>query len=143
MTNKFVSKYKLLLKTYLNGKNLAKAINTYAIPVFTYSFGIIKWSPTDIKNLNIKIRTLFTKYNKHHPKSALERICLSRKYRERGILSLQFLLNNQISKFQTYFNIKKDTSLLHKAVVEADKNYTPLKLGDVIIKEMIKFDDIW
>lgn len=83
-----MSKYKLLLKIYRNGKNLVKAINTYPIPVLTYSFGIIKWSPTDIKNFNIRIRTLFTKYNKHHPKSALERICLSRKYGGRGILSL-------------------------------------------------------
>lgn len=31
------------LKTRLNGRNLIKAINTYAVPVLTYSFGIIKW----------------------------------------------------------------------------------------------------
>ena len=38
-----------LLKTKLNSKNLTKAINTYAIPMLTYSFGIIKWTHTDIE----------------------------------------------------------------------------------------------
>jgi hypothetical protein len=30
---------------------MMKAINTYATPVFTFSFGIVKWSHTDLENL--------------------------------------------------------------------------------------------
>jgi len=36
------------LKTNLNGKNTIKAINTYANPVLTFSFGAVKWTPTDV-----------------------------------------------------------------------------------------------
>jgi len=30
---------------------MIKAINTYAIPVLTYSFGVIKWSISDIQDV--------------------------------------------------------------------------------------------
>jgi hypothetical protein len=33
---------KSILKTKLNGKNMIKATNTYATPVLTFSFGIVK-----------------------------------------------------------------------------------------------------
>jgi len=33
---------------------MVKAINTYAIPVLNFSFGIVKWTPTDLENLQTK-----------------------------------------------------------------------------------------
>ena len=73
-------KYRLtqLLKTKLNSRNLTKAINTYAIPILTYSFGIINWTTTDINNISIMTRTQLTKYQKHHPKACKERITIAR-----------------------------------------------------------------
>lgn len=35
-------------KMQLSSKNLFKALNTHAIPVLTYSFGVVRWSNTDI-----------------------------------------------------------------------------------------------
>ena len=55
-------------------KNTIKAINTYAIPVLTFSFGIVKWTPTDLENLQIKLRTLLTRYRFHLPRAAKERL---------------------------------------------------------------------
>jgi hypothetical protein len=49
---------KSILKTKLNGKNMIKAINAYTTPVLTFSFGIVKWMPTDLENLQTKTRTL-------------------------------------------------------------------------------------
>jgi hypothetical protein len=46
---------KSILKSKLNGNNLIKAVNTYAVPLFTYSFGVIKWSKTNLKNINIQL----------------------------------------------------------------------------------------
>jgi hypothetical protein len=63
---------KSILKTKLNGKNTIKAINTYATPVLTFSFGIVKWTSTDLENLQIKMRTLLTRYRLHHPHAAKE-----------------------------------------------------------------------
>ena len=35
-----------IVNTKLSGKNLITAINTWAIPSLTYSFGVVKWSNT-------------------------------------------------------------------------------------------------
>jgi hypothetical protein len=56
--NEYLQHTKSILKTKLNGKNTIKAINTYAIPVLTFSFGIVKWTPTDLENLQ-KATTAF------------------------------------------------------------------------------------
>jgi hypothetical protein len=55
-----------ILKIKLNGKNAMKAINTNATPVLTFSFGTVKWSPTDLENLQAKTRMLLTRYRFHH-----------------------------------------------------------------------------
>ena len=57
----YLNRTKSILKTKLNGKITIKAINTYATPVLTFSFGIVKWTPTDFENLQTKMRTLLTR----------------------------------------------------------------------------------
>jgi hypothetical protein len=80
LEKQFYLRFKSLLKSKLNGNNLIKAVNTYAVPLLTYSFGVIKWSKTNLQNINIKTRVLFTKFSKHHPKSAIERFNLAVKF---------------------------------------------------------------
>jgi hypothetical protein len=57
----------------------------------TYSFGVIKWSKTNLQNTNIQTRVLFTKFCKHHPKSAIERFNLPRENGGRGFSNLEIL----------------------------------------------------
>nr|CAI5861928.1 unnamed protein product [Callosobruchus analis] len=77
-----------LLKTKLNSRNLTKAMNTFAILVLTYSFGIIKWSHTDIENIHILIRTELTKHRMSHPNACKERLTIDRKQGGRGIIDI-------------------------------------------------------
>lgn len=126
LTSEFTSRLKSICKSHLNSGNKIKAINTYAIPVFTFSFGIINWSKTDIDEIERKLRTTLTKYKSHHPKSATERIFIKRKNGGRGVLSINQLLLNQVQSLREYF--RNSTSLICKTIVEADINYTPLKL---------------
>ncbi|KAJ0173873.1 hypothetical protein K1T71_011022 [Dendrolimus kikuchii] len=119
-----------LSKSYLSSKNLFKAINTYAIPVLTYSFGIIKWSKTDLQKFEIKIRTLLTQFRFHHPKSSKERLTIKRKEGGRGLIDISFLHKKQVSKLKSFFMKKKMSSSLHAAICEVDKEYSPLNLSD-------------
>jgi hypothetical protein len=48
LEKQFYLRIKSILKSKLNGNNLIKAVNTYAVPLLTYSFGIIKWSKTNL-----------------------------------------------------------------------------------------------
>jgi hypothetical protein len=80
LEKQFYLRIKSILKSKLNGNNLIKAVNTYAVPLLTYSFGVIKWSKTNLQNINIKTRVLFTKFSKHHPKSAIERFTTRKRW---------------------------------------------------------------
>jgi hypothetical protein len=94
----FIKRVDALLKTQLNGKNIINAINTYAIPLLIYSFGVIKWAQMDLTNIQTKINMLLTKHHMHHPKSATERLTLSRKEGGRGLTTLTTLTTYTINK---------------------------------------------
>jgi hypothetical protein len=51
LEKQFYLRIKSILKSKLNGNNSIKAVNTYAVPLLTYSFGVIKWSKTNLQTL--------------------------------------------------------------------------------------------
>jgi len=107
---------------------MIKAINTYAIAVLTFSFGILKWTPTDLENLQTKMRTLLTNYRFHHPRAAKERLTLPRQMGGRGLIDITRLHDKQVKLLQTYFLNKQFTSSFNAAVIKADDMCTPLDL---------------
>jgi hypothetical protein len=62
ITKEFQNRLNMILKTELNARNTTKAINTFAIPILCYTFGIIKWTVMDLDRLQGIIRTTLTKY---------------------------------------------------------------------------------
>lgn len=128
ITEKVRNRIKAILKSKLSARNMTTAINTYALSVATYTFGPIKWTNTELQELNRMVRTLCTKYRTHHPRSSVERFHLPRAEGGRGITDLEVQHNQQINKLREYFNDKSNQSTLHKAVIEADRSYTPLNL---------------
>ncbi|KAF2903383.1 hypothetical protein ILUMI_02806 [Ignelater luminosus] len=109
-------------------RNLNKAINTYAIPVLTYFFGIIPWSDTELDALNRITRTLMTKYNEHYPKSAIERINIPRAHGGRELIDIKEACKKQTSNLKTYLHSRTDHPL-HIAINAIDKSNTPLHLA--------------
>nr|CAI5866712.1 unnamed protein product [Callosobruchus analis] len=103
----FKNRLTRLLKTQLNSRNLTKAINTFAIPVLTYSFDIIKWSHTDIENIHILIRSELTKHRMSHPNACKERLTINTKQGGRGIIDIQSLHTRQIKLLRKCFQIKQ------------------------------------
>ena len=137
----YSSRTEKILQSKLTSKNTFKAINTYAIPILTYSFGVINWTNTDLESLHRKTRTLFTKYNKHHPRASVERFLLSRPEGGRGMVDLINLHNKQVQNMVKFFHDEKATSQLHKAVTLADNNYTILNLRNAQINNEDSFDN--
>jgi hypothetical protein len=138
LEKQFYLRIKSILKSKLNGNNLIKAVNRYAVPLLTYSFGVIKWSKTNLQNINIKTRVLFTKFSKHHPKSAIERFNLPRENGGRGFSNLEILLKNQIASLKNYFLNRARDNTFFNALVSADKGCTPVNLSDNIISDIVK-----
>jgi hypothetical protein len=86
---------------------------------------------------HIKTRVLFTKFSKHHPKSAIERFNLPRENGGRGFSNLEILQHNQIASLKNYFLNRARDNTFFNALVSADKGYTPLNLSDYIIHYFI------
>jgi hypothetical protein len=130
LKRKFVGRLKQIMKTGLNSRNMVKAINTYAVPVLTYSFGIIKWNSTEIEDLQRRVRVLMTRNKMLHPKSAVERLIITRNSGGRGVTNLQWIHGKQVANIRKYFQKKKSSSKMHLAIVEADKKLTAVGLKD-------------
>lgn len=124
----FDQRMRKILKSHLNAGNKRKAINTWAIPVLTYSFGIVKWSNTDLDQIATSIRTSLSKHLCLHPKSAIERCSLPNEFGGRGLLDIPNLQYSQIMMLRNYFREQIETSDLFRTVCLADRNYTPLNL---------------
>lgn len=127
LTGQFKTRLKKLLKSKLNSKNLTKAINSYAIPILQYSFGVVKWTQTDLERINRLVRTELSKFRKHHPGSAVERINLPRKDGGRGIIDVVASCKQQIDHLRKYF--RSTNNDIHRAVVKVDNNLTTLNLN--------------
>lgn len=130
LTIEFCKRINMLLKSGLNSVNTFKAINTYAIPVLTYSFGIINWTKTDVEAFERKVRVLMTKARKHHPKSSIERMSLPRRMGGRGLINIPNLLACQLLSLRTYFYEESIRSPLLSAICKADK-HSPLSLNQL------------
>lgn len=126
----YLGRLRSILKSNLSARNKAKAVNSYATSAIEYSFGIIKWTSTDLNNLNIRTRKEFRRNRSHHPRSAIERFHLARKHGGRGIPDLVARHHRQLLHMREYFYAKANTSALHHAIVRADVKITPLKLAD-------------
>jgi len=90
---------------------------------------MVKWTPTDLENLQTKTTALLTRYRFHHPRAAKERLTLTRQMGGRGLIDITRLHDKQVKLLQTYFLNKQVMSPPHAAVVKADDDrYTPLDL---------------
>ncbi|XP_030749987.1 uncharacterized protein LOC115877806 [Sitophilus oryzae] len=131
--NTFKTRLNAVMKTQLCGSNKVQATNTFVMPTITYSFGIIKWTPTELDELNRSVRTTYTKYRSHHPKACKERFHLPRDIGGRGVMDLRLQYKKQIKNQRTYFHMIASTSSLYDTISKTDKKLTPLNLSD---KEM-------
>ncbi|XP_044765520.1 uncharacterized protein LOC123321825 [Coccinella septempunctata] len=121
------SRLNLLLKSKLSSKSLFNAINIWAIPSITFSFGILTWSTTELREIDRNIRTTLTKFGIHHPHSSKIRLYLSRRQGGRGLLNLEDTHGKHIENLRTYFY--KNNSPLFQAIRMADDNLSALKLS--------------
>ena len=54
----YLRRVRLILRTELNGRIKTEAVNSLAVPVVQYSFGIIDWKILELKKIDTKIRKL-------------------------------------------------------------------------------------
>ena len=73
----------------MNGGNIIKAINSWAVPVVRYTAGIIDWTLAELEDLDRKTRKLMSAHHALHPQSDVDRLYLSRQAGGRGLLQIR------------------------------------------------------
>ena len=89
ITKEYKRRQRLILKSKLNGRNKATAINTWAVAIFRYGAGINQWKTSELKDLDRKSRKTMTMYGGLHPKSDVDRLYVKRKEGGRGLISVE------------------------------------------------------
>ena len=55
------------------------AHNSFAIPIFTTTFGILDWTINEINDVDVKTRKVLTMTGSFHPNSDIDKLYISRK----------------------------------------------------------------
>ncbi|XP_044749731.1 uncharacterized protein LOC123310331 [Coccinella septempunctata] len=124
---KFINRLKKILQSKLNSKAMFTSISTWVVPCLAYSFGIIKWSTTDLKALDTQVRGLLTRYGIHQPNASVNRLYIPRKDGGRGLQNIETTHYNTVKEMREYF--KSKDSPFFKALSAEDNNITTLNLS--------------
>ena len=75
-----------LLETKLSYRNLIKGIKTWAVLLVRYSGPFLKWTREELKQMDERTRKLVTMHKVLHPRDDVDRLYVSRKEGERGLI---------------------------------------------------------
>lgn len=118
-----ITRVRKILSTQLSAKNKITAINTWAIPAFSYTAGILNWSKTDLERLDRRVRAIFTQHGMLHPNSAIERLYIQRSEGGRGLTSIEITDLKEKNNLKRYFG--NETLPLHRLVSAMFDSRTP------------------
>ena len=90
-TSKYKARLRRVWNSQLSGINKIVATNMLAVPILSYSFGVLKWTRTELRDLDIATRKVLTASRSHHPKASVQRLYLPRHRGGRGLLNLEHL----------------------------------------------------
>ncbi|CAB3388713.1 Hypothetical predicted protein [Cloeon dipterum] len=130
---KVLARVRKVCKTYLSGRSKIAAINSWAIPVAVYSFGVLKWSKSSLQALDRKIRVTLTKFRLHHPRSSIQRLYIPRKEGGRGLLCLEVMCARQCEQLRHYF--VQNRSEFVEVIQEKNLAFGALDLASVDLVE--------
>ena len=85
----YIRRIRNLLKSKLNGGNLVRGVNTWAVSLLRYSAAFVIWRKRELQTIDRKTMKLFTIYRALHPKSDVDRLYIPRKEGGSGLISIE------------------------------------------------------
>ena len=107
----YLRRFKLVMKSQLNGKNKIKAANTWAVSLMTYGAGTIKWNKEELQDIDKKSRKIMTMNKELHPRSDVARICVPRKKRGRDLINCECCVRREENNFSWYVRNSEEVLL--------------------------------
>lgn len=119
----------LLAKSKLNGKNLVNAINMWAVPSVTYSFGIVNWSTANLKELDLTTRRILASNGHVQKNDDVDRFYTSRKDGGRGLTNIENQAIKQTTRLNQY--LETDAEAWMKYALKEKAVSLPYNMAEV------------
>ena len=108
VSKEYIRKLRNALKSKLNGGNLVRGVNTWAVSLLRYSAAFVSWRKSELQDINRKTRKLFTMYGALHPKSDVDRLYIPRKEGGRGLISTEDCVELAIRGLEVYVHSSEE-----------------------------------
>ena len=89
VSKEYIRRLRKVLKSKLNGGNLVRGVNTWAVSLLRYSAAFVSWRKSELQAIDRKTRKLFTIFGALHIKSVVDRLYIPRKEGGRGLISTE------------------------------------------------------
>ena len=130
----YIYRMRATLKSKLNGGNVIKAINTWAVATVRYGAGVINWTIEDLERMDRRTRKLLTIHGGFHPRSNVGRLYIPRNLGGRGLTSVRDCVEEELLSIGKYV-IDSSEKLLK--VAEEELKFVK-RLPTVVVKERKK-----
>ena len=104
----YIRRLRKVLKSKLNGGNLARGVNTWAVSLLRYSAAFVIWRKSQLHAIDRKTRTFFTIYGALHPNSDIDRLYIPRKKGGRGLIFVEDGVELAIRALEVYVHGKAE-----------------------------------
>ena len=111
VSKEYKRRVRKVLEINLNGNNIIKAINTWAISVVRYSAPFLEWRKYEGQELDRCTRKLMTMHKAVHPKSNVDRLYISRNEGGRGLFSIEDTIETSKTGLKSYVQESKERLL--------------------------------
>ena len=121
--DKLRAKYKSLKKIWsseLNARNKVKATNTFAVPVLSYSPGVVDWTKDDIMGLDRLTRRIMSDSRAQHPRSSLNRLYMPISSGGRGLINVEALYDGILFCTFAHIYLSDDPLVKHVKIESKD-----------------------
>ena len=98
----YIRRLRKVLKPKVNGGNLVRGVNTWAVSLLRYSAAFVSWRKSELEAIDRKRRKLFTIYGALHPKADVDRLYIPRKEGGRGWISIKDCVKLAIRDLEKY-----------------------------------------
>ena len=102
VAKEYIRRLRKVLKSKLNGGNLVRGVNAWAVSLLRYSAAFASWRKSELEAIDRKTRKLFTIYGALHPKSNIDRLYIPRKEGRRGLISINDFVELAIRGLEVY-----------------------------------------
>ena len=108
VSKEYFRRLRQVLKSKLNGGNLVRGVNTWAVSLLSYSAAFVSWTKNKLHVIDRKIRKMFTIYGALHPKSNANRLYLPKKEGRTGLISIEDCVELAIKGLKVYVHASEE-----------------------------------